>query len=80
MKLSRLLLLSVALAPIGAHAADAADAAVAQRPRYARLVTVPTANQANLAWPSLAGQTTRYIEIELGLQPGGAPIRSCHPS
>jgi len=65
MKLTRLLLLSVALAPIGAHAADATDAAVAAKAAVCAACHGANGQSTNPAWPSLAGQTARYIEIEL---------------
>jgi cytochrome c553 len=65
MRFPRLLLLSVALAPIGAHAADATDPAVAAKVAVCTACHGPKGQSTNPAWPSLAGQTARYIEIEL---------------
>jgi cytochrome c553 len=65
MKLRDLLLISVALAPTGAHAADAVAAAVAQKAAVCAACHGPNGQSTNPAWPSLAGQTARYIELEL---------------
>jgi cytochrome c553 len=62
---TRLLLLSIMLAPIGAYADDVPDAAVAAKAAVCAACHGPNGQSANPAWPSLAGQTARYIEIEL---------------
>jgi cytochrome c553 len=65
MKLGRLWLMWLALMPIGARAADAADAAVATKAAACAACHGPHGQSTNAAWPSLAGQTARYIEQEL---------------
>ena len=62
---TRLLLLSLAFAPIGAHAADVPDAAIAAKAAVCAACHGPNGQSTNPGWPSLAGQTARYIEIEL---------------
>jgi cytochrome c553 len=56
------LLLSAALTPIGAQAADSA---VADKAAICAACHGPNGQSANPVWPSLAGQTARYIELEL---------------
>jgi cytochrome c553 len=65
MNSTHLLLLSVALVPIGVRAAEAPDAAVAAKAAVCAACHGPNGQSANPAWPSLAGQTARYIELEL---------------
>ena len=65
MKLGYLFLLPAALAPIGAHAADSADVAVAQKAAVCAACHGVNGQSTNPLWPSLAGQNARYIELEL---------------
>ena len=62
MKLGYMLLLSIAFVSVGAHAADAE---VAAKAAVCVACHGPNGQSANPAWPSLAGQNARYIEIEL---------------
>ena len=65
MKPIHLLLPLFALAPIGVRAADSADAAVEQKAAVCAACHGPHGQSTNPAWPSLAGQTARYIGQEL---------------
>ena len=62
---TRLVLVSIVLAPIATYADAVPDAAVATKAAVCAACHGPNGQSANPAWPSLAGQTARYIEIEL---------------
>jgi len=58
----RWLLCLLAFAPVGAHAADAATEKKAE---VCVACHGPHGQSTNPAWPSLAGQTARYLSLEL---------------
>jgi cytochrome c553 len=63
----RSLLCLLALAPIGAQAADAAPEknATERKAEVCAACHGPHGQSTNPAWPSLAGQTARYLDLQL---------------